>query len=133
VAGSAVDDATAAVLACSLTQLRELDLEQCELGSFSCLAAIGKLVHLTNLNIDNYDCDSVLTREGLMLLTGLTRLQKLQLCPSKEVTGAVVDEFWAAVRAGRRSDSNLDEPLSYEMAYNWEMPWDPDTQYFQGV
>jgi hypothetical protein len=131
---SAVDDATAAALACSMPQLQDLDLGGCELGSMTCLAAIAQLVQLTSLNIHDYDCDiscsRILTRKGLMLLTGLTRLQQLQLYINDEVTVAVEDEFWAAVRAARISrcgSSTLTELSSYEAAYNWEMPWDADT------
>jgi hypothetical protein len=127
--GSAVDDAAAAALACSLTQLQDLDLGGCELGSMTCLAAIAQLVHLTSLNIDDFDCDypldSKLTREGLMLLTGLTRLQELELCRNDEVTDEVVDEFWAALRAARSSccgNSILTGVSSYEAAYRL-IPW----------
>jgi hypothetical protein len=127
--GSAVDDAAAAALACCLTQLRDLDLGGCALGSMTCLAAIAQLVHLTSLNIDDwhsdYRCDSKLTREGLMLLTGLTQLQKLQLCRNDEVTDEVVEEFWAALRTARSSccgNSTLTEVPSYEAAYRL-IPW----------
>jgi hypothetical protein len=49
--GSAVGDATAAALTRSMPQLQDLDLAWCDLGSMACLADIGKLVHLTSLNI----------------------------------------------------------------------------------
>jgi hypothetical protein len=132
--GSAVDDAAAAALARSMPQLQDLDLMHCELGSMTCLAEIAKLVHLTSLNIDDFDykhciCGS-LTREGLMQSTGLTRLQQLQLCRNDEVTDEVVDEFWAALRAARSircGSSTLTELSSYEAAYDWEMPWYADT------
>jgi hypothetical protein len=131
---SAVDDATAAALARSMPQLQDLDLEGCDLGRMTCLAEIGKLVHLTRLNIKDFDRDvnksSGLTRQGLMLLTGLTRLRTLQLCENQEVTAKVVEEFWAAVRAARRSrcgSSSLSELSPYEAGYDWEHPWYIDT------
>jgi hypothetical protein len=60
-----------------------------------------------------------------MLLTGLTRLQKLQLYRNEEVTDEVVDEFWAALRAARSSccGSITLADLSYEALYDWQRPW----------
>jgi hypothetical protein len=132
--GSAVGDATAAALARSMQQLQDLDLAGCKLGSMTCLAEIGKLVHLTSLDINTWDpvqhsCGR-LTRERLMLLTGLTRLRKLHLCKTGDVTSEVVEEFWAAVRAARSSrcgSSTLSELSPYEAGYDWEMPWHTDT------
>jgi hypothetical protein len=132
---SAVDDATAAALARSLTQLQHLELEGCELGSMTCLAAIGKLVHLTFLSIDTHVDPDVcncgrLTREGLMQLTGLTRLQHLEVIGrqnNKEITASDVGEFWATVQDARReqgySGSRTMTESSYESAYDWQMPW----------
>jgi hypothetical protein len=93
--GSGVGDVAATALACSLRQLRHLDLHSCNLGDMVCLAAIGQLTQLTALHLCG---NEVLTREGLMLLTGLTRLQQLGVRRNVEVTDAVVEEFWAAVR-----------------------------------
>lgn len=90
--GAAVDDTTATLLACSLKQLQHLDLGWCELGDMVCIAAIGQLTLLTELGLAG---SAGLTRDGLMLLTGLSRLQKLRV---EQVTDEHVKEFWAAVR-----------------------------------
>jgi hypothetical protein len=130
--GSAVDDATAAALACRLMQLQDLDLARCELGSMTCFAAIGKLVHLTSLHIFDDEGDrgfcSRLTPQGLMLLTGLTRLQHFWPPQNVAVTHDVIDEFWAEVQAALRdrcgSSSLEDRQMSwYEATYDWEVPW----------
>jgi hypothetical protein len=93
--GSGVGDVAATALACSLRQLRHLDLHSCDLGGMVCLAAIGQLTQLTALHLFG---NEGVTREGLMLLTGLKRLQQLGVCRNEEVTDAAVEEFWAAVR-----------------------------------
>jgi hypothetical protein len=85
------DDVATTALACSLKQLRHLDLRGCRLGSMSCLAAIGQLRQLTELHLDGNE----LTKRGLMLLTGLSRLQQLGVSCSKEVTPGVLGRFWA--------------------------------------
>jgi hypothetical protein len=125
--GSAMDDATAAALARSMPQLQDLDLGQCELGSMTCLAAIAKLVHLTSLNLQDWHIgvrsDSKLTRAGLMLLTGLTSLQRLRLCWNEAVTKSVVGEYWAAVRTGRNSNG-ISSSFDISRLYDWAEPWD---------
>jgi hypothetical protein len=63
--GSGVDDVAASDLACSLTQLRSLDLRGCALGGLGCLASIARLSQLTQLRLDNVQG---LTRRGVMLL-----------------------------------------------------------------
>jgi hypothetical protein len=141
---SAVDDAAAAALARSLTQLQHLELEGRELGSMTCLAAIGQLVHLTFLNIDTADIHTVdphlcdcgrLTREGLMQLAGLTRLQHLEVIGRqnyKEITASDVGDFWAAVQVARRKEGHCGSRTlaesSYEWAYDWQMPWLTDRE-----
>jgi hypothetical protein len=92
--GSGVDDVTASALACHLKQLRHLDLSGNMLGSMACLAPIGQLTQLTELQLREL---GGLTARGLMLLTGLTALQKLEVQHSTEVTDKVLTRFWAAV------------------------------------
>jgi hypothetical protein len=93
--GDGVGDVAATALACSLRQLRHLDLQSCELGDMVCLAGIGQLTQLTALQLEGNDG---LTREGLMLLTGLTSLQELGVSDIEGVTDADVEEYWAALR-----------------------------------
>jgi hypothetical protein len=47
--GRGVGDVPATAIACSLKQLRHLDLQNCALGSMHCLAVIGRLTKLTEL------------------------------------------------------------------------------------
>lgn len=66
-----VDDVVASALACSLKQLRHLDLSCCELGSMACMATIGHLSQLTALKLIRV---AGVTERGLMLLTRLSSL-----------------------------------------------------------
>uniref|UniRef100_A0A383VLW3 Uncharacterized protein n=1 Tax=Tetradesmus obliquus TaxID=3088 RepID=A0A383VLW3_TETOB len=91
--GAAVNDAAAGALARSLKQLQHLNLGRCELGDM-----LGQLTQLTTLGLCS---SSGLTQEGLMLLTGLTRLQQLWVGGCAQVTDNHVEEFWAAVRPKR--------------------------------
>jgi hypothetical protein len=93
--GQGVGELAANALACSLKQLRHLDLQDCELGSMSCLAAIAHLPQLTELRLEG---NPGLTRQGLMLLTGLRNLQKLGADADKFMTAYAWKRFWAAVR-----------------------------------
>lgn len=92
---SAVDDVAATALACSLKQLQYLDLAWCELGQTVCFAAIGQLRQLTELDIFGV---AGVTPQGLLLLTGLSRLQQLRLDMCAGVEDEHVQEFWAAVQ-----------------------------------
>ncbi|KAF6248731.1 hypothetical protein COO60DRAFT_1689590 [Scenedesmus sp. NREL 46B-D3] len=94
-AGAGVGDEAAAALAGSCQQLRHLDLHCCNLISMACLANVAHLMQLTELQLD---VNSGLTQQGLLLLTGLKRLQHLGVENNVEVTGEVVKNFWAAVR-----------------------------------
>jgi Leucine-rich repeat (LRR) protein len=107
--GPAVDDVAANALACSLKQLQHLDLARCELGSMVCAAAIGHLTQLTALNLSG---NSGVTRERLMLLTGLSRLQRLGLDSrgGAPVSDAVLRKFWAAVAAAAAPERVGDPP-----------------------
>jgi hypothetical protein len=51
--GCGVDDVAAIALACSLTQLRSLDLGEARLSSTACLAAIGHLTQLTEFALNH--------------------------------------------------------------------------------
>jgi hypothetical protein len=93
-----VGDLEAAALACNLQQLQHLELIQCDLGSMVCLAAIAKLTQLTALHLHNDFESGFITRRGLMLLTGLSRLQRLDVGWDGEVTDEVLQQFWAALR-----------------------------------
>jgi hypothetical protein len=91
-----VDDVAATALACSLTQLRSLNLQGCALGGLACLAPIARLSQLTELLLDGVDG---MTKRGVMLLTELTQLQQLSLEHNDEVTQEWMDqEFWVALR-----------------------------------
>jgi hypothetical protein len=87
------DDVAATALACSLKQLRHLDLSWCKLGDMACLAAIGQLAQLTELRLYG----TPLKQRSLLLLQGLTRLQSLVVTCSQEVTPVVLRRFWAAL------------------------------------
>jgi hypothetical protein len=95
--GGAVDDVAASALACTLTQLRSLDLRNCMLGGLlACLAPIAHLSQLTELRLAGVEG---LTRRGLMLLTRLTQLRQLSVEHNDEVTQDWMDQvFWPALR-----------------------------------
>uniref|UniRef100_A0A383W7L2 RNI-like protein n=1 Tax=Tetradesmus obliquus TaxID=3088 RepID=A0A383W7L2_TETOB len=87
----ALGDLEATALACSLTQLRSLNLSDNQLGDMVCLAAIARLTQLTRLVLwDNIECNRI-TQRGLMMLTTLTRLQKLGMYQRNDVC---TEEFW---------------------------------------
>ncbi|KAF6248730.1 hypothetical protein COO60DRAFT_1706822 [Scenedesmus sp. NREL 46B-D3] len=93
--GAGVGDEAATALAGSCHLLRHLDFTDCHLVSMACLANVAHLTQLTTLQLF---CNSGLTQQGLMLLTGLKRLQHLGVDRSAKVTDEVVKSFWAAVR-----------------------------------
>jgi hypothetical protein len=92
-----VGDLAATAIASRCKQLLHLDLSSCDvdLSSMACLAAIAQLTQLTELRLEQNDG---LTRQGLVLLTGLKQLQTLSVDRNAEVTAAVVDSLWAALR-----------------------------------
>ncbi|KAF6260108.1 hypothetical protein COO60DRAFT_1637784 [Scenedesmus sp. NREL 46B-D3] len=92
--GAGVGDEAAAALASSCQQLHELDLRSCSLVSMACLSNVAHLTQLTELWLAG---NSGPTPQGLMLLTGLKRLQILGVDRDAEVTDEVVESFWAAV------------------------------------
>lgn len=94
-----VGEVEATAIAHSLTQLQDLTLFGCgfSLRSTELLAAVGELKQLTYLQLDcSFNYDFGITPQGLMQLTGLSRLQ--QLDSSVGVTDALMDSLWAAVR-----------------------------------
>jgi hypothetical protein len=92
--GAGVGDVPATAIACSLKQLRHVDLQNCALGSMHCLAVVGRLTKLTVLRLEGNDG---LTSERLMLLTRLSHLQELGVSEDA-VDARAVRLFWAAVR-----------------------------------
>lgn len=96
--GPGVGELAANALACSLKQLRHLDLQDCNLGSMSCLATIAHLSQLTELRLER---NSGLTRQGLALLTRLSNLQQLGADAGRFMTPRDWAEFWKSVRGQR--------------------------------
>jgi hypothetical protein len=91
-----VGSAAATTLARELLQLQHLDLSRCGLQldsaeGLACLEAIGRLTQLTCLGLQN---NPEITQQGLMQLTGLSRLQELHVQASLEV----LEAFWAELR-----------------------------------
>jgi hypothetical protein len=78
-----------------LQQLQHLKLLQCGIHSTECMAAIGQLTQLTELRLGG---NQEVTQQGLMQLTGLKQLQQLGLDRTRHVTGAMVEQLWAALR-----------------------------------
>jgi hypothetical protein len=116
--------AAATALARSLTQLCGLVLEGCgyDMGSEEFLAAIGRLQRLTELRLGG----DGLTPQGLMQLpasvTGLSRLQRLDVTPSREVADKVMKRFLAAaVAAGGSSIEIVSYPWIWwpELREDW--------------
>jgi hypothetical protein len=68
------------------------------LGSSAFLAAVGQLRQLTYLNLEG---NAGLTEQGLMQLTGSSRLQELHVDKpynGGEITDEVLGSFWTALR-----------------------------------
>jgi hypothetical protein len=102
--GAGVGDTAAAAIAGSCKQLCRLDLSRCGLLSMGCLANMRHLTQLTELWLTG---NSGLMQQGLMQLTGLTRLQRLGVDRNAEVTDEVVDRFWAALRGQQQQQEAL--------------------------
>uniref|UniRef100_A0A383WPB8 Uncharacterized protein n=1 Tax=Tetradesmus obliquus TaxID=3088 RepID=A0A383WPB8_TETOB len=98
-AGNGVDDLVASALACSLKQLRHLDLTFCQLEHMACMAAISHLSELTFLGLirvgEAYE-------RALMQLTNLPCLQRLSLSQDVGVSEDVIGGIYAAMRQRRR-------------------------------
>jgi hypothetical protein len=89
-----VDTAAAGKLASCLKQLRHFDVSCCDFDlGMEFMAAVGQLTQLTQLKLGG---NGSLTEQGLMQLTGLTRLQHLQLYQD-QVAEETLREFWADV------------------------------------
>ncbi|KAF6263254.1 hypothetical protein COO60DRAFT_486948 [Scenedesmus sp. NREL 46B-D3] len=82
-----VGSLAATAIAGSCMQLHHLELRDCNLGSMASLANVRHLTQLTELRLEG---NSGLTQQGLMLLTGLKRLQLLGVDTNAEVTDEVV-------------------------------------------
>jgi hypothetical protein len=93
-----VGDFAAAVLMCGLTQLKDLSLKSCELGSCACLAPMAKLTDLTALDL-SYNNGA---EQRLMVLTSLVNLQKLAVGKAGQAASEVVTAFWGAMHAARQ-------------------------------
>jgi hypothetical protein len=87
-----VGDAVATVLAQQCQHLQFLGLEHCGVHSVDCMAAIGRLVQLTQLRLER---NSGITQQGLMQLTGLSNLRRLALLDSEHVTQQMVQQCLA--------------------------------------
>jgi hypothetical protein len=118
---SNVDTVAATALARELKQLQHLDtcyrqgeLRGLYLDGFQgrlCFRAIARLTQLTYLNLSH---SRGLTRQGLMQLTRLSRLQELDVHrwlrqSSDEVTPEVVKDFWARVRGQQQQQQQHDK------------------------
>lgn len=84
----------------SLKQLQHLDLQRCsiDLGSAAFLSAVGQLQQLTYLCLAG---NRGLTAQGLMQLTGLSRLQQLRVDENQDVTGMELHSFWLGIHRHR--------------------------------
>uniref|UniRef100_A0A383V9C3 Distal membrane arm assembly complex 2-like protein n=1 Tax=Tetradesmus obliquus TaxID=3088 RepID=A0A383V9C3_TETOB len=85
----------------SLKHLKCLRMQSChvDLSSTELLAAVGQLKQLTCLRLlGNVYGDGGVTEQGLMQLTGLSRLEQLDVNKNEEVNEQVLGSFWAAMR-----------------------------------
>jgi hypothetical protein len=94
--GRLVGDVTAVALACHLSQLRELRLVECNLGSRASLPAIAKLRQLRHLNLSG---NAMGSGDCLTLLTQLSALTSMRLesMYGNEPSRQEWADFWAAV------------------------------------
>jgi Leucine-rich repeat (LRR) protein len=94
-----VGSVIAAALACNLTQLRWLELVECELLDAAALPAIGKLTKLQHLNLSGNKFDRDYLDDCLQFLTDLRALTQLQLSSTGdyEPSEEALDEFWSAI------------------------------------
>jgi hypothetical protein len=103
-----VGDAAATAIASSCQQLQCLDLRGCRLRSMECLAAVRQLTQLTELQLEE---NKRLTRQQLMLLTGLKRLQQLSFKRGTDVTDEIVERFKLPVGSAAAAASVSDSPV----------------------
>jgi hypothetical protein len=92
--GDGVGDTAACALACSLKQLRHLNLKQCGLRGMACLRGIAHLTQLTELCLEG---NEGLTPQGLMLLARLSNLRWIGVNVGDGVTQEDVEVFKAHV------------------------------------
>jgi hypothetical protein len=87
-----IDGASVAAVARGLPQLRHFELDDCSMMREESLAAIGQLVQLTQLHLGCREYGGV-TRHGLALLTGLSRLQQLTIQACRLTSDADLQKF----------------------------------------
>jgi Leucine-rich repeat (LRR) protein len=89
----------AVTLACNLTQLRWLELVECELLDAGALPAIGKLTKLQHLNLSGNKMDRHELDNCLQFLTDLRALTQLQLSSTGdyEPSEEALNVFWIAI------------------------------------
>lgn len=94
-AGPAVGEFTSVALACSLTNLRYLNLRCCRLDGMVCIPATAKLTGLTMLDLQTERDTPVLQEQQLSMLSSLTNLSCLWVTG---VPAEAVKRFRAALR-----------------------------------
>lgn len=97
----AVRDLVVVGLAGKLQRLVKLELTNCDIITQACLAPIGTLQDLKHLELQAEDFE--LTDVGLMQLSGLTKLTRLVLGDSREVSAGARAAFLAVMPGLRRS------------------------------
>jgi hypothetical protein len=95
-------DLNVAALVRSLTHLQELQLESCDTYRAQCMAAIDRLTQLTRLRLaDPIQWPDEASQQGLLLLSGLSSLRRLQLCSVEKVAGGVLNSLRASLPEAR--------------------------------
>lgn len=91
-------------LAHRLTQLQELQLESRDGYTSRCMAAVGLMTQLTRLRLAGgwqAQWQNEASRKDLLLLSGLSRLQRLNLCSDEEVAAVVMGSLRASLPGAR--------------------------------
>uniref|UniRef100_A0A383WJ49 FBD domain-containing protein n=1 Tax=Tetradesmus obliquus TaxID=3088 RepID=A0A383WJ49_TETOB len=87
---------------CKLAQLRELELESCDKYSRQSIVAIGHMEQLTRLRLaGEKQWPDFESQKDLLQLAWLSKLQRLELCSSKEVAGGVMRHLRAKLPDAR--------------------------------
>jgi hypothetical protein len=98
----AFGDSNVVTLVNTLTQLKELELESRDMYSYQCMAAIGRMKQLTRLRLaGSAQWPDNASQQGLLQLSGLTNLRRLQLCSVAEVAKEVMGSLHAALPQAR--------------------------------
>jgi hypothetical protein len=111
-----IDGTAVAAVVRSLPQLRHFELDDCSMMREEALAAIGRLVQLTQLRLGCAEYGEV-THEGLALLTRLSRLQQLTLQASRQVSDAALRKFGQL--QGIRKVEVLRQPVQPGVVYTF--------------